>query len=198
MPVPMYSKRAYAQYSEQEKEIIRQYYEPTKAKASIKVIQQYLPHRSYKAILHQARVLNLSRHRSDIEWSQEELKVLHDLAETKPVSHVLACINRIRTMQCKHPRTRSAVARMMRKLSYSTLIDGEYYNIQQISDAIGATRQVVNRWLKEKSYVNVLKPQKEGNQTLISIDNLRKFFRKYPGEIGKFRVDIVWLISVLS
>lgn len=83
-------------------------------------------------------------------------------------------------------------------LGYSRRVEGDYYSLTQLSEALKCNNHVVYRWLEIPEFVKLLKPHKGEHSTLIHCKNLKKFFTVYPGELARTRPNLVWLVSVLT
>jgi hypothetical protein len=148
------------------------------------------------AVKQRAYRIGLSRPLKTDAWNQQELNLLHEFAESVPLSVLHKKFKKLwDTLGMAH-RTERSISCKLTSLQYSIKFEGDYYSLDQLSTAFGCSRKHMTFLYTE--YNNILLPEKTGKYHVVSILNLRRFIIKYPGELAKLKPDIVWVISVLS
>lgn len=149
--------------------------------------------RTKHAIEKKRSVLGIGRARGRT-WTAGEIALV-----TKWVGHPIALIKKELDLYCrKHnlsPRSRIAIKLKISKLGESIRPDG-YYTVRSLALCLRTSRDTLKTFIE--SHRRELKPICEARETLVSEDRLRKFAKKYPGEIARFNPDVVWLIALIA
>ena len=162
--------------------------------------------RTRSAIHAKAYTLGLCRQERAVTrrpWSKEELDLLEDLAGVIPIRQIVFRLKALATKNGWSVRSREAICIKISQLQLSRAIDGvsgDYCTSTAISTACKCSRQLVISWFNDKTYADILKPQRlgeEGSPYLVRRSNLAKFFKQYPGELNRVRPDMVWLVDLL-
>ena len=80
-------------------------------------------------------------------------------------------------------------------------IPGGYISVPDLAEGLGTPIHRILGWIQDKDFQKLLKPRRFGADWGIPYRGLRRFIRRYPGEVAKVctrDMDLVWLISLLS
>lgn len=163
--------------------------------------------RSPVAIHAKAYTLGLCRQERAVtrrSWSKEELDLLEELAGVVPIRQIYSRMKALCTTNGWSVRSREAICIKIGHLQLSRAVDGvagDYCTSTAIATACKCSRHLVLSWFKDKTYADILKPQRlgeEGSPYLVRRTNLAKFFKQYPGELNRVRPDMVWLVDLLA
>ncbi|MBD2006322.1 MULTISPECIES: hypothetical protein [Cyanophyceae] len=182
-------------WSQQDQDLLIAEYDGTKP--SSELLSKKLG-RSEGAIRRKAAEMNLTRCLRLRRWEPEEIQLLEEHAGSEPISTILGRLNSLCRSKGWNGRTRDSLQKQINYLGYSRRVEGDYYSLTQLSEALKCNKHVVYRWLEIPEFVKLLKPHKGEHSTLIHCKNLKKFFTVYPGELARTRPDLVWVVSVLT
>ena len=184
-------------WTDDEDETLRKHFDPSNSVESAKYIHNnYIPGRTVYAIRHRAHGLGLTKLVREILWTREELDILHQYAESTPVSVIKNKLAVVWDKKGVPHRSMNAIRQQLHRLEYSTKFEGDYYTMEQFSKGLGCSRKHA-RVLYER-YQEVLQPQKVDSYNVVSAQNLKRFITRYPGEVAKLNPDIIWMIGVLT
>lgn len=186
-------------YTEEEKNIVRQYYNPKDCKKSCEYMSKhFLQNRSAVSIRKLASRLGLTRTR---QWTEAELAIIEEYAERLPACSIRLKLKKLWDKEGLPYRSADAVKLRINIRGYSTLCEGEYFTLKQIAAGLRCSNNNVYGWMKVPKYVEILKPvldeSLEKPARYISLSNFRKFVKTYPGEIARHNVDTLWLLTVV-
>ena len=183
-------------WSKDEDEVIIAHFDNRDALRSCSKIARMLTGRTEFGVKQRAYRLGLSRPLKTYTWTQQELNLLHEFAESVPLSVLYKKFQKLWDKLGMAHRTERSISCKLTALEYSVKFEGDYYSLDQLSAAFGCSRK--HMALLYTTYSKILLPEKMGKYNVVSLLNLRRFIIKYPGELAKLKPDVIWLISVLS
>ena len=186
-----------ARWTEEEDETLRRHFDASNSVEAAKYIHKnYLSNRTIYAIRHRAHALGLTKLVREILWTQDEINILHQYAESTPLSVIIQKLSVLWDSKGLNYRSKNSVRQCLHRLNYSTRFEGDWFTMEQVSKGLGCSRKHA-RVLYER-YQEVLQPQKIDSYNVVSAQNLKRFITRYPGEVAKLNPDIIWMIGVLT
>lgn len=129
-------------------------------------------------ILDHARYLKLKARSSRHAWSQTELELLDDMAETLPPNLLIAAWNRLATKQGRPTRSLRSLEKKLFERGHSLKPDGSYLSIKAVAILLNRSQT----WIKTLIEGKKLHAIKDSNYWLIKPQWLRKFVFSHPYE----------------
>lgn len=167
---------------------IRELYNGTSANIDILSAELIAPRYMIKKW---AREEGLTRTRNDRRWTTEEEDYLE--LHLRKVS--------LKKIGAKLGRTPAAVKQHAYRLGISKCLT-HGYTLSKLSVAVGYTRTKVERWVNNGWLKGVRRQTErtEGQSDVWYFSNkeVRKFIKEHPLEIDGRRVDMVWLVDLLT
>lgn len=138
---------------------------------------------SKRTVSSTAKALGLTK--SNI-WTDEELALLHELAETMPFKALTVAYRmRASKRRLKPHRTNTAIKIQLHRLGYSTNPQINYFSCSQIAGALGIHRSTVGNWIRSQKLKGTRCAGKQ-SQYFIKREDLYEF-------VVRCRDDIVFL-----
>lgn len=175
-------------WTQQELDFLKVSYKGTKG--NVFSVQQSIKRmfgidRTYYAIRHKAKDLELTKHRSR-KWSKLQESELENLASEMPVKKIALKMN----------RTLHSIRNKCNELGIKTGTPGRcnWYTQQDLVHIFGVCNTTILRWIKNKELI----ADKQGSSYKISIKDLRNFIIKYPFEFTGRNVDMIQIVDILT
>lgn len=117
-------------------------------------------------------------------WSEKELQVLKDMAETMPITQLVRAFNQQIGMHGYDKRTGHSIRSKLQKLGYSANVQHGVYTVGMISKKLNIPFGTVSNWVRYNG-LNFYRITRKRNATkYITAKNLRDFARKRPQSFG--------------
>jgi len=166
-------KRQYRRLTPQEKAyLVCNYADDVDAIAQIAIHLNLQP----KKVRDHARYLNLTRRDIRHSWSEAELQLLDDWAETKPLHVFVSCWNRLASRQSRPIRTLRAIEKKLLERGHSIKAEIDYYSVPAVARLLNRSES----WVKSLIENNKLNAIKEGSNWLVKVKHLNKFVFTHP------------------
>lgn len=123
-----------------------------------------------------ARYLNLTRRNVRHTWTEYELQLLDDWAETKPLHIFVACWNRLASQQGRPQRSLRAIEKKLLERGHSVRCEINYYSVPAVARLLNRSETWVKRIIENEK----LTATKEGKNWMIKVGHLRKFVFDHP------------------
>lgn len=129
-----------------------------------------------KKVRDRARYLKLTPRGIDDTWSADELQLLDDWAETKPLRVFVKAWNSLALRQGRPRRSLRAIEKKLLQRGHSTKVEIEYYSVPAVARLMNRSESWVKLLIKEGKLGHV----KEGKNSMVKVRHLRKFVFDYP------------------
>jgi len=176
-------ERNYHHWTPAEFELCRRYYDGHKE--SIDYLQTLIP-TTHQGIKQKAIALHLTKRQKPPNWTPEELD---ELARLTPIWSVPRIARKMH-------RTENAIRAVQWKKSISPL-NREWFTQAEIVQILNVNGQTVQKWVK----TGILHTSKEGPRDAylrITTKDLYSLVVNHPGELQGRKVDMVFLVDLLS
>lgn len=164
-------------------ELLRLYYDGTTA--STKRLVELIG-ASHQGVKQKAIKLNLTKRQIYKEWSVEENERLQKLTPTLSPKRIGDLLN----------RTESAVRIQQQRLKFSPN-HRDWFTAQDLETLFNVHFQTASRWL-ESGILKARRYDSPQGQWQITTKDLRDFVLKYPSELQGRKVDMVFLVDLLT
>lgn len=129
------------------------------------------------------------------DWTDKEVKLLLDLAETLPKSILLTTYNEEAIANGYEVRSLPSIHHQLKKLGQSSAPQIGWYTVQSISLGLGFSKNKIKGWLE----TGKLKSHNEGIYTYISVKDLVKFILDHPTCLNGLSPDgQQWFLALLK
>lgn len=146
-------------------------------------------------------------HKFSRPWSSGECNILRTAIAAKfGIDRVQVILDRHATRRGLPFRDRQEILEQMEHLDGAmemedATIPGGYISLSDLSAGMGIPVARLISWIQDKDFQKCLKPRMFGASWGIPYRGLRRFLRRYPGEVDlavrRDQIDLVWLISLL-
>lgn len=126
-------------------------------------------------------------------WSQEDLQILRDIAESLPPYQLVQVFNNLASKQNRPTRTRNAIFLKCNDLKLSVYPLYSTLTTDRIVSALGIDENKIYRWIN-KGLKTTRGSRKNAARHYITIENLRKFACSYPEEFAGVNRDELFLL----
>lgn len=184
------------EWSSEEKEILKKYYNGTKA--SLPGLQKMLYEKSgvlrnFDTIRKMAGNLKLTILKR-AKWTESEIKLLETLAGT---CNSEALVNEFKN-KLHSNRTPRAICGKASELGIRLLQRNDRYTLMEIAEMLGVWGKTVSMWIRTEKLVANKFTDKPISHWNITRENLRKFIIRYPTELTGRNVDMVQIVDILT
>jgi hypothetical protein len=184
-------ERNYNLWTQDELDYLKEYYDGSSQ--SLKLVSEHLGRTERSIIARANRSFKGKTTKKRSTLKKEELTLIRQLVESG-LSHK-EIVDRIRQFSSLNDwisPTYQAIIDCIQSCEKAS-ISSDGYSIEELQTIFQVRVSTIQRWFKDKEYSKLLKP--EGN--IVEEDNLRRFIKKYPGEVARTQVDLLWLITLL-
>lgn len=129
-----------------------------------------------KKVLQHARYFKLRLHTSRHAWSEAEVELLDEWAETKPLNQLVASWNRLAQKQGRPQRSFRSLEKKLLERGHSLKPFVNYFSVPAVARLLNRSES----WVKGLIENNKLRAIKENGYWLIKPKSLRDFVFQHP------------------
>ncbi len=129
-----------------------------------------------KKVLQHARYLKLRQSSSRHAWTEMELSLLDDWAETKPLNQLVASWNRLALKQGRPQRSDRSLEKKLLERGHSLKPFADYFSVPAVARLLNRSES----WIKGLIENRKLRAVKENGYWLIKPKSLREFVFQHP------------------
>jgi len=117
-------------------------------------------------------------------WSDRELQILSDMAETMPIIQLIRAFNQQLNQLGLQKRTQHSIRSKLQKLGFSANVQHGVYTVGMISKKLGVPFATVSTWTRYHGLRFYRVTKKQNATKYITAKHLRDFARKRPHSFG--------------
>lgn len=177
-------------WTEEEDRVLRELYA-----GSPRDILPYLPNRTVNSVEYRVLVLGLQERRKARVWEEAEIRLLERL-EGLPVTKIKQSLDRLCEERGWTKRSRAAIGWKIRSKLQGSAAAHDCLSIKQLAAVLHADERRLKRWAE--THQAELCPMVTDKGVYLKLSRLARFVSRYPGEIARFKPDIVWLVGLVT